>query len=659
MRFRPSLNNPWFVAVLFLAAAIAFTWPVTATITTRNAGDLGDPLFICWVLMWTGGQALRFLHGDWHALADYWNGNIFYPEKLTLAYSEHFTGQMLQILPIYAATGNIILCYNLLFISTYVLSGLGMYLLVRELTGRPLAGVLAGVAFAFAPYRADQLAHLQVLSSQWMPLALYGFRRYFTTGRRRPLAGASAAMVMQVWSCGYYFLFFVPVAAAYVLYEMIIRRLITSRRVLIDVAAAGALPLLLILPFLLPYTQLRQEQNMGRRSISEIAVFSADTHGFISASSRLKFSTVRPPSKPENALFPGFTLIAFAIAGIAAGLWSARRKTTGAVPRAARWRLIIGSVLLLATGVLVAGFIKTAMHGAHVAQIAGLTVQLHDGTTTLIKIVVCFAGALLLLPRVRSVLAGPRGSLLSFCVAAVGVTALLMLGPVMTAGGKPFGDGPYMLLYKYAPGFDGLRVTSRYFMVTLVFLAVIAGLGAAWLITRWKRAGPAIVAMGIAAMMIEGWMAPIDVGAPLARGPHPHFDPMPFDFPSASTLNPVYARLRDEPDDSVVLEFPFGEPAFDTIAVFMAGFHRKSLVNGFSGFFPKSFGDHVVTLGWNTPTVDRDATWAALQQVGVTHVVVHEDVFFDDTGTSISTGLRAHGARELAASGNDRLFALK
>jgi hypothetical protein len=108
-----------------------------------------------------------------------------------------------------------------------------------------------------------------------------------------------------------------------------------------------------------------------------------------------------------------------------------------------------------------------------------------------------------------------------------------------------------------------------------------------------------------------------------------------------------------------VLEFPFGEPAFDTIAVFMAGFHRKSLVNGFSGFFPKSFGDHVVTLGWNTPTVDRDATWAALQQVGVTHVVVHEDVFFDDTGTSISTGLRAHGARELAASGNDRLFALK
>jgi hypothetical protein len=167
------------------------TWPLTAHLNRFIAWDLGDPVFICWVMMWTGGQVLKLLHGDVNALHDYWNGNIFAPERLTIAYSEHFTPQMLQALPIFAATGNMVLCYNLLFLSTIVLAGWGMYLLVRELTGRPLAAFVAGLAFAFAPYRISEGSHLQVLSSQWMPLALYGFRRYFVTGRTRPLVGAA------------------------------------------------------------------------------------------------------------------------------------------------------------------------------------------------------------------------------------------------------------------------------------------------------------------------------------------------------------------------------------------------------------------------------------------------------------------------------------
>ena len=85
----------------------------------------------------------------------------------------------MQILPVHAIARNPILGYNLLFLSTFVLSGLGMYLLVRELTGNPLAAFVAGLLFAFAPYRLAQSSHLQVLSSQWMPFVLYGMRRYF------------------------------------------------------------------------------------------------------------------------------------------------------------------------------------------------------------------------------------------------------------------------------------------------------------------------------------------------------------------------------------------------------------------------------------------------------------------------------------------------
>ena len=141
--------------------------------------DLGDSLLNCWILSWDADHLLRFLSGNMHALRGFWDANIFYPEPLTLAYSEHLFAQAVQMLPVYALTHNIILCYNLLFLSTFVLSGLGMFLFVREVTASPNAGFVAGLIYAFAPLRVPQFAHLQVISSQWMPFALYGLRRYF------------------------------------------------------------------------------------------------------------------------------------------------------------------------------------------------------------------------------------------------------------------------------------------------------------------------------------------------------------------------------------------------------------------------------------------------------------------------------------------------
>ena len=135
----------------------------------------------------------------------------------------------MQIFPVYALTGNIILSYNLLFLSTFVLSGLGMFLFVREVTGSARAGFVAGLIYAFAPYRVPQFAHLQVISSQWMPFVLYGLRRYFETRHVRALAGAGAALVAQNLSNGYFLLFFAPFVLAYVLFEIATRRLWATR----------------------------------------------------------------------------------------------------------------------------------------------------------------------------------------------------------------------------------------------------------------------------------------------------------------------------------------------------------------------------------------------------------------------------------------------
>ena len=231
---------------------------------------MGDPALNCWILQWTMGQMLAALHGHPAALLDYWNGNIFYPAKLTLAYSEHLTAQALQVLPLFAATGNILLCYNLLVLSTVALSGLAVFLLVRELTGHPMAAFVAGAAFALTPYRVSQLSHLQMLSSYWMPLALYGFRRFFVTGRLRPLVWGAAAVVLQNLSCGYLMLFFAPFAGAYCVYEVAVRGLWRSRRTWLALGGAAVGIALLTYPFVAPYLELRRISALGVRSMSEV-----------------------------------------------------------------------------------------------------------------------------------------------------------------------------------------------------------------------------------------------------------------------------------------------------------------------------------------------------------------------------------------------------
>ena len=140
-----------------------------------------------------------------------------------------------------------------------------MFLLVRDLTDEPLAAFVAGLAFAFAPYRFDQLSHLQVLSAQWMPFVLYGFRRYLETGRRRALAGGAAALVAQNLSCGYYTLFFTPFAGAYVIYELAVRRRLGDWAAWRAFGAAGLVVAMLTLPFLKPYLDVRSS-GVGVRS---------------------------------------------------------------------------------------------------------------------------------------------------------------------------------------------------------------------------------------------------------------------------------------------------------------------------------------------------------------------------------------------------------
>lgn len=654
---RPSLDNAWFVTLLYLAIAVAMTWPLSSVLTTKIAWDMGDPVFICWVLMWTGGQVIRFLSGDWSALADYWNGNIFYPEKLTVAYSEHFAPMMLQILPIYAATGNIILCYNLLFLSALVLSGLGMYLLVRELTGNSLGAFVAGVAFAWSPYRVDQFPHLQVMSSQWMPLALYGLRRYFVGGQLRALVGGVSAVVIQVLSCTYYLFYFTPVVAAYCLYEIATRRLWRNRKMWMQLGAAAVVALLVIAPFIVPYMKVREINGIGVREIDEVRSFSADTWGLFTSSENITLLGQRLVArvKAEGNGFPGFTILLLGLIGIGATVRGAVRQSRSAAETPSTGRRIAGAIFIVTGGVLFTFWVWLLVFGGGTIHVAGMRGSTRDLATMSARTAVWLALTLWLLPRTRRFFTGVSGSMAGFLVATWVISVALAWGPMVTADGHSIGAGPYLLLYKYIPGFNGMRVPGRFLMISTLAIAALAGIGFAALTEGRRKIGYALSVVVLGGMLAESAVVPFILNKALWVD---HFSLQPAKLRTAGNLGDVYEAIRVLPQNTVLVEFPFGTAPYDTQAVYYAGYHRKALLNGYSGFFPASYKKNTETLAWD-PTENRDAAWKTLMTSGATHVVVHEAAYLDNKGEGISRWLRSSGAHELAAEGTDRLFALK
>jgi hypothetical protein len=205
----------------------------------------------------------------------FWTANIFFPEPNTLAYSEHFIAQAVTVAPIYWLTNNPILSYNTAFLLTFVLTGLGTYLLARALTGSDAAGCVAAFIAAFNQYRLTyEVAHLHTLSIQWFPFALYAIHRYFDTDQRRYLIAAAAALVALNLSSIYYMAYCAPFVVLAALAEGVRAKRLATPRVWLELWATAACVLVISAPFLLPYMEVQQRLGVERQ-LDEVVRFSA------------------------------------------------------------------------------------------------------------------------------------------------------------------------------------------------------------------------------------------------------------------------------------------------------------------------------------------------------------------------------------------------
>ena len=654
--------TPSTAAALYLLITLVFTWPLAAGLARDIPWDLGDSLLNSWILAWDADHLIRLFTGDFAALQNFWNANIFHPEQLTLAYSEHLFAQAVQILPVYALTGNIVLCYNLLFLSTFVLSGLGAFLFVREITGNPRAAFFAGVVYAFAPYRIPQFAHLQVLSSQWMPFALFGLRRYFdrcesgvrTRATVVPLAGAIAALVAQNLSNGYYLLFFSPFVVAYVVFEIASRRLWRNAGVWIGIASAACLVAAATLPFLWPYLELRRN-GFPPRTLTEVFAYSADFYSYWTAppESHMWGRAMRAFPKPEGDLFPTLTALTTGGIGLIAATHSAWKQSrkVAAPSRTISW---IAFALL---GVCATYFVLLVVLflGFRLDGIGPLAVSVRRIDRPLLLMGVAGGALLAVSPRARAFAQAWARTPIAFASVAALLAFALSFGPDIRSGGRLIGDSaPYALLYSYVPGFDGLRVPARFAMLVTLFLAVGAGVGAAGLEKRFARFGLVPLLFSLA-VLSESFAAPIVLNGTKAEGGYRVPPPRVY---TGREVPAVYRFLEAlQRPGTVLVEFPFGEPGYEVRYMFYSTTHWHPLLNGYSGTFPLSYGLRSALL--RHPLQNPERAWERLREDGATHAVVHSSLYAGTEGADIGGWLLSRGAKMVSSTDGDLVFQLK
>ena len=256
---------------VFLLLAGFFTWPLAAHFgdqVVTSGVDL-DPLHMLYALTW-----------GVHALAQnpmgYFHATFFYPYQASLAFLDHVFGLAVLAAPAIWATGNMLVGYNLVW--------LGAYLLTRFLTDSVPASFLAGILFAFYPFRYHSGGLINVLAVMWIPFALLSLHLWVETRLRRQLFLFVAFSVAQFLSSTYTAVFLPPAVILYLLVLLLTERkatveLVTRQRWVI--LAAVGLGIAVVAGFGTPYFHYARAGIGFHRTLPETAPFSAVPWDFL------------------------------------------------------------------------------------------------------------------------------------------------------------------------------------------------------------------------------------------------------------------------------------------------------------------------------------------------------------------------------------------
>ncbi|MCC7201189.1 MAG: hypothetical protein IT393_00760 [Nitrospirae bacterium] len=615
------------VLLSFSIITIIMTYPLVRNTGSSIPNDLGDPLLNTWTLSW---GAHKILEGDIKGL---FNANIFHPYHNTLAYSESLLGNQIFFLPATVLSGNPVFAYNIVFLAGFTISAFGMYLLAYYLTGSCLAAVVAGMIFGFSPWRFAHLGHLQLQVAQWIPFSFLYLHKFIDTRSYRHLMLFTAFFLLQFLSCGYYGLFLSLFIGLFLLIEFYKGHL-RDRDSLNKLGLFLLTSSVVLLPVLYPYIRARHEMGFTR-SVRDAIFLSADI-----------FSYFKPhiqnhvwgwigrllPQRGESELFTGVTATVLAITGITKNI---RLIYHGKGDTGKSWKKY-----LWLTGFLTAiGFdilLYLFLNGDVDNNFFGISFRVRR---LYLPVIFTFHYTLIWLlvkTRIRSyvrpIVSGMTNVREGFYLLVLLLSILLSLGPIIHVYGGDkvilIGLGPYSILHQFFPGFDGLRVPSRFAVMVVFAVSVLASFGVLKILGCVRSCSGKVVSVVVLSIfiLIESASFPIPA-SPVAAG---------------SNIPGVYKWLANQKGDFAILELPLPGQTTDlwkeTQYMYYSIYHWKRLVNGYSGYFPPSY-NYLYSEGMKD--FPSDASIGLLRQLGIKYIILHSAAYGNDW-EPIKRGLKVY-----------------
>jgi hypothetical protein len=235
------------VALLtYTGCTLLFFYPGLKDFSGTLIGPPEDNLLSFWGFWWA--YEAIFHHAGSLASTNF----LFYPEGTSLLYHA-FTFYNLWLTFLLRQFMSIIAAYNLLMLSTFVLSGLGAFLLIRYLTRSNWIALVGGFIFAFNPWHlVRSLHHLNLAALQFIPFFVLFFIKAVRTRRMRDMILALVFFLLNALCSWNYLIFCLYFMGFGYIYLAIRRHRIWLKDVALRIVTIAVGGFIFLSPWLVP-----------------------------------------------------------------------------------------------------------------------------------------------------------------------------------------------------------------------------------------------------------------------------------------------------------------------------------------------------------------------------------------------------------------------
>jgi len=560
-----------------------------------SVNEVRDSLLNTWILH---GVSERLFSNP----LELFEANAFYPHQNTLSFSEHMLPQALLFFPISYFSRNPILGYNFVFFLSYLLNGYAMFLLVRYLTKNNTAGVVCGIIFAFNTYQIQHISHLQLLSSGLIPLSFLYLHKFFEDRSLKNSVLFSLFFTLQALSSIYYGLFFLSILVIVLPLLLFFHHRKINISFLLKLGSPLIISGLVLLIFSLPYLSVFKDFGF-KRPLTK----GADLVNYLSVMPHNVFlkKILNPLGSYEYFLFPG--IAALLLSGFCLYY---KRSLFKNIPRSLK--IFVTSILVITSGIIMI-ILLTGGFTLNLGLFAFSAHNVIKPAFLLLTVIIIYVIFSFFISYFASNSKKEKENFRLFLYLILFFWALLLsFGGAFTFLGHSTSSVPlpFKWLHSHALGFKGIRVPSRYAIFVIFSIALLAGQGLKILserITKKKVRIYLAVAL-IIFLNLEYLSIPQRI----------RFVPVKKDIP------PTYTWLKTEPDDFPVIELPFFRHiGDDAIYMYFSLFHKKKIVNGYSGFIPPAI-DYIRKVFKKFPS------WACtdiLKTLKVEYAILHMNMW--------------------------------